>query len=166
MISREAATVSLQNKALLTCPSGEAQAIFQHGLASAGFESVSSYAAVGEVVTLIERLSPDIAVGLFPDSGELTLKALAKLPRERRCPTVMFVARATNQTIRIAVEAGVGAYVVDGFAPSRVTPAIMLALSRFQTQRRLEDDLAQARNAVAERKLVERAKGILMQARG
>ena len=71
-----------------------------------------------------------------------------------------------NQAVMKAVEAGVSAYVVDGLKKERVKPILDMAVSRFNAFSRLQQELAEAKSALEERKVIERAKGILMKMRG
>jgi response regulator NasT len=89
-----------------------------------------------------------------------------QLSRAVRRPIAMFVDRADRASIEAAVEAGVSAYVVDGLKQERVKPILDMAISRFNAFSRLSRELEEARNELENRKLVERAKGILMKSRG
>jgi response regulator NasT len=77
----------------------------------------------------------------------------------------MFVDQADTETIRAAVESGVGAYVVDGLRKERVKTILDTAVSHFNIFNRLRDELERANQQLEERKVVERAKGILMKER-
>jgi response regulator NasT len=78
----------------------------------------------------------------------------------------MFSADRDQQTIRAAVRAGASAYVVDGLAADRVEPIIEAAIARFESFQAVRRELAQVRTRLSERKVIERAKGVLMKARG
>lgn len=80
-------------------------------------------------------------------------------------PVVMFAQDGAPETIRAAIEAGVSAYVVDGLKPERVKPVVDVAIARFAQFQELRTELDKAKSTLAERKLVERAKGILMKRR-
>lgn len=92
---------------------------------------------------------------------ELTL---ASGPLDR--PVAMFVSGAAGGLAKAAVEAGVSAYVVDGLAPERLKPVIDTAIARFGMFRQMRQELAETRRALEERKVIDRAKGLLMKARG
>jgi response regulator NasT len=79
-----------------------------------------------------------------------------------RRPVAMFVDNSDSVTIQAAVDAGVSTYVVDGLRKERVRPIIDVTISRFYAFRRLQEELAQAKEALEARKVIERAKGILM----
>jgi two-component system, response regulator / RNA-binding antiterminator len=88
-----------------------------------------------------------------------------QVSRSVRRPIAMFVDQADTDTIRRAVESGVGAYVVDGLHKERVKTILDTAVSHFNTFSRLRDELERANQQLEERKLIERAKGILMKER-
>jgi response regulator NasT len=92
---------------------------------------------------------------------ELTV---ASGPLER--PVAMFVSGAAGGLAKAAVEAGVSAYVVDGLQAERIKPVIDTAIARFQVLRQMRTELAETRRALEERKVIDRAKGLLMKAKG
>ena len=92
---------------------------------------------------------------------ELTL---ASGPLER--PVAMFVSGAAGGLAQAAIEAGVSAYVVDGLSPNRIRPVLDTAIARFAMVRQMRSELAETRRAQEERKLIDRAKGLLMKAKG
>jgi response regulator NasT len=81
-------------------------------------------------------------------------------------PVVMFASDGTPETIRAATRAGVSAYVVDGLDEKRIKAIVDVAVARFDELQDLRGQLAQANSKLAERKLIERAKGLLMKSRG
>jgi response regulator NasT len=95
-----------------------------------------------------------------PSPGGLSLLALASTASKR--PIVAFVDRADAASIRAAVDAGIAAYVVDGLRKERIRTLLTVAMSRHDAVRRLETELERAQTALRERKVIERAKAILM----
>ena len=94
------------------------------------------------------------------------LETLFAVTRSNPRPIVMFSEDRASESIREAVRAGVSAYVVDGLDASRVEPILEVAVARFEAFQNLREQLAEATLKLEERKLVERAKGLLMKARG
>ena len=94
-------------------------------------------------------------------SGE----TLRQLDEQRPRPVVVFTAHSDSPAIRTAIKAGVSAYVVDGFGPARIMPVLEAAFARFAEFQALRSQRDNAVAKLAERKTVERAKGILMQRR-
>jgi len=124
---------------------------------------------VSEVTSLARRISelnPDIVLVdiTSPTRDMLEELALASSPLER--PVAMFVEESDDSLTRAAIEAGVSAYVVDGMQPRRIKPVIDAAIARFHMFHRMRAELAATRRALEERKVIDRAKGILMKARG
>lgn len=99
-----------------------------------------------------------------PTRDMLEELTLASGPLER--PVAMFVSGAAGGLAQAAVEAGVSAYVVDGLSPERLAPVLDTAIARFQFVRKMRTELAETRKALEERKVIDRAKGLLMKARG
>jgi response regulator NasT len=77
----------------------------------------------------------------------------------------MFVDESDDESTRAAIEAGVAAYVVKGAGPERVKPLLQVAIARFREFQHLRAELARARSSLADRKIIDRAKGILMERR-
>ncbi|MBU2957674.1 ANTAR domain-containing protein [Paracoccus sp. 1_MG-2023] len=98
-----------------------------------------------------------------PTRDMLEELTLASGPLDR--PVAMFVSGAAGGLARAAVEAGVSAYVVDGLLPERLTPVMDTAIARFQMMRQMRSELAETRRALEERKVIDRAKGLIMKSR-
>ena len=94
------------------------------------------------------------------------IAALGKIPADARRPTVLFCEDATTEGIHAAVAAGVNAYVVVGLGGNRIRAAIDMAEANYQNTRQLRDELDEAREALKARKVIERAKGLIMKEKG
>ncbi|GLQ33976.1 two-component system response regulator [Amylibacter marinus] len=123
---------------------------------------------IGETTGLARRLgemTPDIILVDFEDpardSFEQVISALG--PAQR--PVAMFVDQTDNQMMRAAIEAGVSAYVVDGLRKDRIKPVLETAVARFHAFARIKAELEATKTALAERKTIDRAKGLLMKSR-
>lgn len=99
-----------------------------------------------------------------PTRDVLEELTLASGPMDR--PVAIFVDRSDRGLTQAAIEAGVSAYVVDGLRPERIRPVMDAAIARFNMFRRMRDELAATKAALEERKIVDRAKGLLMRAKG
>ncbi|MRU16527.1 ANTAR domain-containing protein [Roseovarius sp. A21] len=99
-----------------------------------------------------------------PTRDMLEELTLASGPLER--PVAMFVSGAAGELAQTAIEAGVSAYVVDGLSPERIKPVMDTAIARFSMVRQMRSELAETRRALEERKVIDRAKGLLMKAKG
>lgn len=111
-------------------------------------------------------LNPDVVlIDLeHPSRDMLEELTLASSPMER--PVAMFVDRTDDTVTRAAIEAGVSAYVVDGLRKDRIKPILDAAITRFHMFSHIRAELTATKAALAERKTVERAKGLLMKAKG
>ncbi|MEL6958749.1 MAG: ANTAR domain-containing protein [Pseudomonadota bacterium] len=99
-----------------------------------------------------------------PTRDMLEELTLASGPLER--PVAMFVSGNSDGLTEAAIEAGVSAYVVDGLEPRRVKAVMDTAIARFGVVRQMREELAETRRALEERKVIDRAKGLLMKAKG
>jgi len=124
---------------------------------------------VSEVTSLARRISehnPDVVLVdiTSPTRDMLEELALASTPLDR--PVAMFVDQSDDSLTRAAIEAGVSAYVVDGMQPQRIKPVIDAAIARFHMFHRVRAELEATKRALEERKVIDRAKGMLMKAKG
>ncbi|RVK74899.1 ANTAR domain-containing response regulator [Sinorhizobium meliloti] len=140
--------------------------IIEEGLREAGHGKVTVIHEVHGVARVIETLRPDVIVIDIENPNRDMMEHLFQLTRTVGRPIAMFVDRSDTASIEAAVEAGVSAYIVDGLKKERVKPILDMAVSHFKAFSRLQRELAEAKSALEERKLVERAKGILMKMRG
>ncbi|WP_085044219.1 ANTAR domain-containing response regulator [Ensifer aridi] len=140
--------------------------IIEEGLREAGHRKVTVIHEVHGVARIVETLRPDVIVIDIENPNRDMMEHLFQLTRTVGRPIAMFVDRSDTASIEAAVEAGISAYVVDGLKKERVKPILDMAVSRFNAFSRLQRELADAKSALEERKLVERAKGILMKMRG
>ena len=135
------------------------------GLIDAGCVIVGLAASSADLVQQVRQSSADVVVCDLDNPSRDTIESMQALNRDEPRPVVMFVDRSDPQSIAAAMNAGVAAYVIEGMVPSRVKAVIDVAIARFQAHQALKAELHEVRSALAERKLVERAKGILMQSR-
>jgi len=140
--------------------------IIEEGLREAGHARVTVIHEVQGVARTIETLHPDVIIIDLENPNRDMMEHLFQLTRTVGRPIAMFVDRSDTASIEAAVEAGVSAYIVDGLKKERVKPILDMAVSRFNAFSRLQRELAEAKSALEERKIVERAKGILMKMRG
>jgi response regulator NasT len=119
-----------------------------------------------DLLSLIETHDPDVILMDMDAPGRDTLESLAYVQSRVPRPIVMFAQDDNSATIRRAIQAGVSAYVVDGIQPRRVRPIIEAAIARFERFRSLENELCRTREQLAERKIIEKAKGLIIRQRG
>ena len=80
-------------------------------------------------------------------------------------PVIVFSKKSSSDTIHLAIQAGVSAFIVDGFAENRIQPVINVALARFSNLSKLREELVKTKENLANRKVIEKAKGLIMKQR-
>lgn len=135
------------------------------GLALAGHQVAAILPSALDLADQVGKLRPDVILIETDSPSRDTLEHLGVVNREAPRPVVIFARESDADVIRAAVRAGVSAYVVDGLDPQRIQPVIEVARARFEDYQALRRELADATQKLSERKLVERAKGILMKSR-
>jgi response regulator NasT len=140
--------------------------VIEAGLREAGHDDLTIVHDVSGIARKIETIDPDVIVIDLENPNRDMLENMFQLSRAVKRPIAMFVDRSDQASIEAAVEAGVSAYVVDGLKQERVKPILEMAISRFNAFSRMARELEDARSELESRKLIERAKGILMTTRG
>jgi response regulator NasT len=140
--------------------------IIEEGLREAGYAKVTVVHEVNGIARIIETLHPDVIFIDLENPNRDMMEHLFQLTRTVGRPIAMFVDRSDTASIEAAVDAGVSAYIVDGLKKERVKPILDMAVSRFNAFSRLQRELANAKSELEQRKIIERAKGILMKIKG
>jgi response regulator NasT len=141
--------------------------IVRQGLLEAGEDHVVEVASgSGDLLTLLRTAQPDIVIVDLDLPDRDTIEQLRVATKEMPRPIVMFVDQTDKSAMQAAIAAGVSAYVVDGLTAKRVKPILDMAVARFRAFEELRRELEMARLSLSERKLIDRAKGILMKVRG
>jgi len=139
--------------------------ILEEGLREAGYTNVTVVRDMQNLLKRIVDADPDVICIDLENPNRDVLEQMFQVSRVVRRPVAMFVDRSDADMIKAAVESGVGAYVVDGLKKERVKSVLDTAISRFNAFNDLREELERAKQALDERKVVERAKGILMKER-
>ena len=140
-------------------------AILADGLREAGFTQVVRIEETANLLANIYAIDPDvILIGLENPSRDV-LEQMFQVSRAVRRPIAMFVDQSDSASIQASVDAGVSAYIVDGLKKERIKPILDLCISRFHAFARLQTELEKTKTALEERKVIERAKGVLMRLR-
>src|SRR5690348_11510407 len=140
-------------------------AILEEGLREAGYADVVRIDEMQSLLSRIYALDPDVIVIDLENPSRDVLEQMFQVSRAVRRPVAMFVDQSDAASIQAAVEAGVSAYIVGGLRKERVQNILDLCISRFNAFARLQDELDRTRSALEERKVIDRAKGILMNAK-
>ncbi len=136
------------------------------GLIQAGHQVAAVLPSALELVARIEEIKPDIILIETESPSRDTLEHLGVMNRDMPRPVIMFSQDDDQDTIRQAIRSGVAAYVVDGFDIDRLRPVVDVAVAHFEEHQALKRELAETSRKLSERKVIEKAKGILMKSRG
>jgi len=135
------------------------------GLSAAGCTVVAMAPDADDLTRRVLDSKAEVIVCDLDDPSRDALESMRALHRDAPRPVVLFAARGEPEQIEAALEAGVAAYVVEGLSPARVKPVMDVAIRRFRAHQALREELSRARASLAEKAVVERAKGVLMRRR-
>jgi response regulator NasT len=150
---------------LVIAESAERAEILRTGVQLGGHELTEVLPLDSALSPALERGKPDLLLLEARAPSVDLLDRLLDAMGSTAMPFAVFAGVATSQAIEIGVRAGASAYVVDGLEAARVPAILQVAVARFDYISGLRSELGQAQQKLAERKVVERAKGLLMKAR-
>jgi response regulator NasT len=136
------------------------------GLAMAGHQVAAVLPSALDLTAQIEAIGPDVILIETESPSRDTLENLAVMNRAMPRPVILLTQESDAAVMRAAFKAGVSAYIVDNLDLARLKPIVDVAIARFEEHQNLKQELATATKKLSERKLVEKAKGILMKTRG
>ncbi|XKE47529.1 ANTAR domain-containing protein [Halomonas organivorans] len=137
-------------------------AMVEEALGREGHEVICRLQGPSSLNDMVARHAPDVVIIDMESPDRDTLDSMALLNRENPRPVVFFADQHEPDTMQAALAAGVSAYVVDGLVPGRVKAILEVAIARFDAFQSLRQELDRARGQLADRKRIERAKGLLM----
>lgn len=137
-------------------------AIIEEGLREAGYSQVARVAETANLLARVYAVDPDVIIIDLENPSRDVLEQMFQVSRVVKRPIAMFVDQSDAASIQASVDAGVSAYIVGGLAKERVKSILDLCISRFNAFSRLQNELEQAKSALSDRKIIDRAKGILM----
>lgn len=149
---------------LLVDSDPERARIVEEGLGGAAITKLASSNS-GNLLSSIEALQPDVIIVDCDSPDRDTIENLRLVAKQNPKPVVMFVEDGDGSLAKEAVRAGVSAYIVDGLSAPRVKPVIEIAIERFAMVHQLRQDLDKSREDLETRKLLDRAKGFLIDQR-
>jgi two-component system, response regulator / RNA-binding antiterminator len=149
-------------KIVIVDESSVRSAILEEGLREAGFENVERLSEMHNLLKRIYAIDPDVILIDLENPSRDVLEQMFQVSRAVRRPVAMFVDQSDAASIEASVDAGVSAYIVDGLKKERIKSILDLCVSRFNAFSRLRDELERAKSELEDRKIVERAKGIVM----
>jgi len=140
-------------------------AILQDGLREAGFTQVVHIAETNNLLARIHAVDPEVILIDLENPNRDVLEQMFQVSRVVKRPIAMFVDSSDSASIQASVDAGVASYIVDGLKKERIKYILDLTISRFNAFAKLQDELDRAKTALEDRKVIDRAKGILMKAK-
>src|SRR6478736_5270508 len=140
-------------------------AILEEGLREAGHVHIVRIDEMSHLLARIYAIDPDVILIDLENPSRDVLEQMFQVSRAVKRPVAMFVDQSDAASIEAAVDAGVSAYIVGGLRKERVQNILDLCISLFNAFHRLQDELDRTRSALEERKVIDRAKGILMKAK-
>ena len=140
-------------------------AILEDGLREAGFTQVVRIEETANLLKRVYAIDPDVILIDLESPSRDVLEQMFQVSRVVKRPVAMFVDQSDTASIQASVDAGVSAYIVGGLTKERVKNILDLCISRFNAFARLQDELDRTKSALEERKVIDRAKGILMKAK-
>jgi two-component system, response regulator / RNA-binding antiterminator len=140
--------------------------VLEVGLRESGLTDIVVVRDMQNLLNRILEEAPDVILIDLENPNRDVLEQLFQVSRVVSRPVAMFVDRSDASAMEAAIDAGVGAYVVDGLRKERVRSIVDMAIRRYRAFERLRGELDDARRELADRKLIDRAKGILMKQRG
>lgn len=151
---------------LLVDESPERADLLSEALSQQGFFLVAKLPPGGLTARTVQEIGPDMIIVDMESPSRDTIDSMRQINAHHPRPIVMFVDHSNESMIAEAMQAGVSAYIIDGLDIKRVKPIVDVAIARFREFQVLRDELKKTKATLNERKLVERAKGLLMRERG
>ncbi len=153
-------------RVLLVCDSSLEKNSIEQLLIDQGHTVIANIRSSDNITVIAEASRPG-AVIVYAKRHERNLfNQLDKLNELHPCPVIVFVEKSSGHFARDAVKAGISAYIVDGFSPERLKTIVDIAVARFEETKELKDELSRTKEALSDRKLIDKAKGILIAQKG
>lgn len=140
--------------------------VIERALHVASYQVVARVTGTENLLAQVRDGRPDVVIVDMDTPTREALGHLRALNHDLPRPIVMFVNQSDAAMAAEAVRAGVSAFVVDGLSARRIKPIVEVAITRFQVVQTLHTELERTKESLADRKLIERAKGVLMERRG
>ena len=137
--------------------------LVEQTLAQHGYQVVCRLTSTAALRYHVERVQPDIIIIDMDSPDRDTLEHMTVISQHNPRPIVFFAGHDDSQdSIKLAIQAGVSAYIVDGLTAKRVKPIIDVAVARFNEFQQLRQQLHSSQNQLAEQQLIDKAKRLLM----
>ncbi|MDT4291938.1 ANTAR domain-containing protein [Methylomonas sp. MO1] len=144
----------------------DSEPLLENSLRQHGCEVVTLKLKELDMMQIVQTLNPDVVVLNLYAPNEAVLRTIVDINQNCSLPVVIFAEDQQTETINKVIKAGVSAYIVDGLDPKRIKAIIDIAIARFKEQQALKDELKKTKTQLEDRKLVDRAKAILIKSQG
>lgn len=134
-------------------------------LTDAGWSDVKAVAQMSALDRTVKEFAPDIVLIDLANPDRDTLEHISYATETSKRAVALFVDQTDDALTQAALSAGVSAYVVDGLKMERIKSVLETAIARFKIMRQMQSELDAAKQALEDRKTIDRAKGILMRQR-
>jgi two-component system, response regulator / RNA-binding antiterminator len=141
----------------------ERAAVLEQALSDSSYTVAGRFTSAINLVLRVAELQPDIIIIDVESPDRDTLENMRHVTRDNPKPIVMFVEQGDTEAIQKAIRAGVSAYVVDGLSRHRIKPVMDVAIARFREFQELQNELAEVKSKLDDRKFIDRAKGLLIE---
>jgi response regulator NasT len=165
MPATAAPTSAAALRILIVDQNPERASLLEEAMLEAHYSDVVTVRETHGLLRRIVEIEPDVIVIDLENPNRDVLEHMFQVSRSVPRPIAMFVDQSDAATIERAIDAGVATYIVDGLRKEGIRPILETTISRFNAFKRLRDELDRTKQALEERKLIERAKGILMTTR-
>jgi len=140
-------------------------ALLRRALQDAGYDQITSHHETSRIDLLVARIQPDVVIIDIESPTRDNLEQMNTINLHQPRPVIMYSGDDDQATITRALKAGVSAYIIDELKPQRVKPILEVAIARFREYKALRDELDQVKNSLEDRKIIDKAKGLLMKHR-
>lgn len=150
---------------LIICSDATRASVLEEGLRASGDAVLHLIRETANLPTRVAAIEADVIFIDLADPTPLELEQVFAISRAAKRPIAMFVEKSDRVTVATAIDAGITTFVVDRARKERIASILDVTIARFQAQSRMQNELQEAKLALEERKIVERAKAILMKQR-
>lgn len=144
----------------------DSDSVLEHSLTEHGYQVATLKLQALDLLEVVQKLQPDVVVLNVYSPTDAVLDMTLTLNQLYPVPVIMFAEDQQTETINKVIKAGVSAYIVEGLEPRRIRAIIEVAIARFNEQKALKEELQKTKNQLEERKLIDRAKALLIKAKG
>jgi two-component system, response regulator / RNA-binding antiterminator len=157
--------VAMSINTVLVSESVQSARLVQQVLQGTDYQLVFEGSRLSDLITTSELRDPALIIMTIARPNQQLISQLKLISKQYPLPVVIFTDADGSDAIKDVINAGVSAYIVDGLSKQRLLPILSTALARFEQNQSMQKELTQLRTSLADRKTIDRAKGIIMEQR-